>query len=180
MGKGDRLHILATVVWRSLLRFRLGMGKAPLLRRGFLVGLLVGDDEQSRLDHAGEVVAGEDSSCGERLGGVLLGDGLEGDGCGAKGGEVDGLPAAVHGSTITVIPSCGNNRYSGFMGILEDLSDASDKLRQLDQRRKDQQAYRDDLIRSAINAGVGWADISRATRMLPRSLALAIKRTEPK
>lgn len=62
------------------------------------------------------------------------------------------------------------------MGILDDLTEASDKLRQLDQRRKDQQAYRDDLIAAAVKAGIGWAEIQRATGMLPRSLALALKR----
>ena len=64
------------------------------------------------------------------------------------------------------------------MDILDDLTKASDKLRQLDQRRKDQQAYRDDLIRKAQEAGHGWAEIQRATGMLPRSLALALKRIE--
>lgn len=63
------------------------------------------------------------------------------------------------------------------MSILEDLAEASEKLRALDQRRKDQQAYRDDLIRRAVEGGHGWAEISRATGMLPRSLALALKRT---
>ena len=62
------------------------------------------------------------------------------------------------------------------MDILNDLTEASDKLRQLDRRRKDQQAYRDDLIRKAQDAGHGWAEIQRATGMQPRSLALALKR----
>ena len=65
------------------------------------------------------------------------------------------------------------------MGTLDDLTKASEALRKLDQRRKDQQAYRDDLIRQAINDGIGWADIKRATGLLNRSLQLAIKRTEP-
>ena len=65
------------------------------------------------------------------------------------------------------------------MGTLDDLTKASEALRKLDQRRKDQQSYRDDLIRQAINDGIGWADIKRATGLLNRSLQLAIKRTEP-
>lgn len=65
------------------------------------------------------------------------------------------------------------------MGTLDDLTKASEAMRKLDQRRKDQQAYRDDLIRQAINDGYGWADIKRATGLLNRSLQLAIKRTEP-
>lgn len=36
------------------------------------------------------------------------------------------------------------------MSTLDDLAEASDKLRALDERRKNQQAYRDDLIRRAI------------------------------
>ena len=64
------------------------------------------------------------------------------------------------------------------MSILEDLAKASEKLRDLDQRRKDQQAYRDDLIREAKDHGHGWAEIQRATGMLDRSLALALKRTD--
>lgn len=64
------------------------------------------------------------------------------------------------------------------MSTLDDLTAASAKLRDLDQRRKDQQAYRDDLIAQAKAEGTGWADIKRATGMQDRSLALALKRLE--
>lgn len=64
------------------------------------------------------------------------------------------------------------------MSTLEDLTEASDKLRALDERRKNQQSYRDDLIRQAINEGIGWVAIRKATGMLDRSLQLAVKRTE--
>lgn len=63
------------------------------------------------------------------------------------------------------------------MSTLDDLTAASDALRRLDERRRQQQAYRDQLIRQAINEGIGWAAIRRATGMLDRSLQLAIKRT---
>lgn len=64
------------------------------------------------------------------------------------------------------------------MSTLDDLTEASNALRDLDDRRKQQQAYRDHLIRRALNEGIGWAAIRRATGMLDRSLQLAIKRTE--
>jgi hypothetical protein len=64
------------------------------------------------------------------------------------------------------------------MSTLEDLTEASDKLRALDERRKQQQTYRDHLIREAINEGIGWVAIRRATGMLDRSLQLAVRRTE--
>lgn len=60
--------------------------------------------------------------------------------------------------------------------ILTDLEAASKKLRDLDQRRRDQQTYRDHLIAKAQEAGHGWAEIKRATGMQDRSLALALKR----
>lgn len=63
------------------------------------------------------------------------------------------------------------------MDILEDLKEASDALRALDVRRNGQQKYRDDLIRRAYDSGVGWTAIIQATGMLPRSLALSLKRT---
>lgn len=61
---------------------------------------------------------------------------------------------------------------------LTELEAASKKLRDLDKRRKDQQAYRDHLIKKAQDAGHGWAEIKRATGMQDRSLALALKRIE--
>ena len=64
------------------------------------------------------------------------------------------------------------------MSNLEDLTKATEALRRLDQRRKDQQAYVDDLIAKAMKDGHGWAEIKRATGMLNRSLQLAIKRIE--
>lgn len=64
------------------------------------------------------------------------------------------------------------------MSTIQDLTEASEALRKLDQRRKDQQAYRDDLIRKALDEGIGWVAIRKATGMLDRSLQLAIKRTE--
>lgn len=64
------------------------------------------------------------------------------------------------------------------MSTIQDLTEASDALRKLDQRRKDQQAYRDELIRKALDEGIGWVAIRKATGMLDRSLQLAIKRTE--
>lgn len=66
------------------------------------------------------------------------------------------------------------------MSTLDDLTEASEALRKLDQRRKDQQTYRDDLIRKALNEGIGWVAIRKATGMLDRSLQLAVRRTEPK
>lgn len=64
------------------------------------------------------------------------------------------------------------------MSTIQDLTEASEALRRLDQRRKDQQAYRDELIRKALDEGIGWVAIRKATGMLDRSLQLAIKRTE--
>lgn len=64
------------------------------------------------------------------------------------------------------------------MSTLDDLTAASESLRRLDQRRKDQQAYRDDLVRKALNEGHGWVAIRKATGMLDRSLQLAVRRTE--
>ena len=66
------------------------------------------------------------------------------------------------------------------MSTLDDLAEASVAIRKLDERRKNQQSYRDDLIRKAINEGIGWVAIRDATGMLDRSLQLAVKRTEPK
>lgn len=66
------------------------------------------------------------------------------------------------------------------MTILDDLAEASAVIRRMDENRKKQQTYRDDLIRRAVDEGVGWAAIQRATGMLDRSLALALKRTEEK
>lgn len=87
----------------------------------------------------------------------------------------------VHTSTITVAPTGCNTCYSLFMDILNDLTEASNKLRQLDQRRQNQQAYRDELIRQAKEAGHGWTAILKATGMQPRSLTLAIRRiTNPR
>ena len=65
------------------------------------------------------------------------------------------------------------------MSTLDDLAEASTALHRLDHRRKDQQAYRDELIRKAMNEGIGWVAIRKATGMLDRSLQLAIRRTEP-
>lgn len=61
---------------------------------------------------------------------------------------------------------------------LSDLKQASKRLKDLDERRKEQQRYRDDLIKQAREAGIGWADIKRATGMADRSLALAYKRID--
>lgn len=65
------------------------------------------------------------------------------------------------------------------MSTLEDLAKASEAIRNLDERRKQQQSYRDKLIRKAVNEGIGWAAIRRATGMLDRSLQLALRRTDP-
>lgn len=66
------------------------------------------------------------------------------------------------------------------MSNLEDLTKAAEALRKLDQRRKDQQAYLDDLIAAAAKNGHGWAEIKRATGMMNRSLQLAMKRISNK
>lgn len=65
------------------------------------------------------------------------------------------------------------------MTTLDELREASAVIRRMDENRKNQQAFRDDLIRRAVNEGIGWAEIQRATGMLDRSLALALKRTDP-
>ena len=65
------------------------------------------------------------------------------------------------------------------MSTLEDLTAASDAIRNLDTRRREQQTYRDALIRKAKDEGIGWAAIRRATGMLDRSLHLALQRTAP-
>ncbi|MGO3844455.1 hypothetical protein [Agrococcus casei] len=62
--------------------------------------------------------------------------------------------------------------------VLTDLEQASKRLNDLDQRRKDQQRYRDDLIKQARDSGVSWTQIKRATGMADRSLALAYKRID--
>ena len=62
--------------------------------------------------------------------------------------------------------------------VLTDLEQASKRLNDLDQRRKDQQRYRDDLIKQARDSGVSWTQIKRAPRMADRSLALAYKRID--
>ena len=64
------------------------------------------------------------------------------------------------------------------MSTLDELAAASEAIRNLDERRRQQQAYRDDLIRRAMNEGIGWAAIRRATGMLDRSLQLALRRTD--
>ena len=64
------------------------------------------------------------------------------------------------------------------MSTLDDLTQASEVLRDLDERRRKQQAYRDHLISKAMSEGIGWVAIRNATGMRDRSLQLAVQRVK--
>lgn len=64
------------------------------------------------------------------------------------------------------------------MANLELLTQAAAKLREADERRRNQQAFVDDLIAQARKDGASRSEIMEATGYRPRSLQLALRRIE--